>query len=240
MVMENNLLADGFIKKNLENHLNKLGKFTWAYVVLSKRNMSISAYATNYPDEWVEYYRDNNLQFTDPVVITALNRLTPFSWDDKITLANEAFFSSIFKTAELYSIITGYTFVLHDYHNNLATLSLIIDPNKREEIERSINLHKGTLDLLLASIHEEYLALTALSKNNEYKSVNEDLFTIRENEILYWTSVGKTYAETGVILGIKTTTVKFHMANIVKKLGVINAKHAVRLGIELHLVKPVS
>lgn len=238
--MENNLFANNFIKKNLENKINKIGNFTWAYVVLSKSNMSISAYATNYPDEWVEYYRDHNLQFTDPVVITALNRLAPFSWDDKITLANEGFFASIFETARLYSIINGYTFVLHDYQNNLVTLSLIIDPNKREETERSINLNKGTLDLLVASIHEEYLALTALSKKNEGSHGNGDLFTIRENEILYWTSVGKTYAETGIILGIKTTTVKFHMANIVKKLGVINAKHAVRLGIELHLVKPVS
>lgn len=232
--MENNLLADGFIKKNLENHLNKLGKFTWAYMVISKRNMSISAYATNYPDEWVEYYHDNNLQFTDPVVITALNRLTPFSWGEKITPA------VIFEKAKFYSILNGYTFVLNDYKKNLATLSLIIDPTKKEETEKTVNLNKGTLDLLLATIHEEYLTLAALSEKKEDRPLDEDLFTTRENEILYWASVGKTYAETGIILGIKTTTVKFHMANIVRKLGVINARHAVRLGIELQLVKPVS
>ncbi|MDW8845616.1 LuxR family transcriptional regulator [Erwinia sp. MMLR14_017] len=238
--MENENYVNSVIKKHLETKLKELGDFIWAYVVLSKNNMSISAHATNYPDKWVEYYQENNLQFTDPVVITALNRLTPFSWNEKINLANESFFSSIFEKAKLYSIISGYTFVLHDYKKNLVTLSLLIDPAKREETERLINLHKGTLDLLLASVHEEYLALISLSKTNDSHLVNENIFTTRENEILYWASVGKTYSETGTILGIKTTTVKFHMSNIVKKLGVTNARHAVRLGIELHLVRPVS
>ncbi|MEM6052485.1 LuxR family transcriptional regulator [Erwinia sp. P7711] len=234
--MENESYVNSVIKKHLETKLNELGDFTWAYVVLSKNNMSISSHATNYPAKWVEHYQENNLHFTDPVVITALNRLTPFSWNEKIALADQSLFLSIFEKTKIY----GYTFVLHDYKKNLVTLSFIINPDKREETERSINLHKGTLDLLLASVHEEYLALISLAQKNASHIVNENIFTTRENEILYWASVGKTYSETGTILGIKTTTVKFHMSNIVKKLGVTNARHAVRLGIELHLVRPVS
>ncbi|MEM6160426.1 LuxR family transcriptional regulator [Erwinia sp. P6884] len=234
--MENENYINEYIKEKLKCNFRELGGFTWAYVVISKNNMSISAYATNYPDEWVKYYQDNNLQFTDPVVITALNRLTPFSWNEKINLDNESLFFRIFEKPKLY----GYTFVLHDYKNNLVTLTLLTDPGKREETQRFINLNKGTLDLLLASVHEEYLALTSLSEKSKPSLIDENLFTTRENEILYWASVGKTYSETGTILGIKTTTVKFHMANIVKKLGVVNARHAVRLGIELHLVKPVG
>nr|WP_024967117.1 LuxR family transcriptional regulator [Pantoea sp. IMH] len=231
--MEYDFYINGVIKNILECELKELGDFIWAYVVLSKSNMSISAYATNYPSGWVKYYQDNNLQFTDPVVITALNRLTPFCWGEQISP------STIFENAKIYSILSGYTFVLHDYKKNLVTLSILIDPTKREATERAINQNKGTLDFLLASVHEKYLALTSLYRN-EYQPINEDILTTRENEILYWASVGKTYAETGMILGIKTTTVKFHMANIVKKLGVTNSRHAVRLGIELQLVKPVS
>ncbi|HDL8001096.1 TPA: helix-turn-helix transcriptional regulator, partial [Yersinia enterocolitica] len=54
-----------------------------------------------------------------------------------------------------------------------------------------------------------------------------------------WASVGKTYAEISIILGIKRSTVKFHIGNVVRKLGVLNAKHAIRLGIELKLIKPI-
>ena len=51
--------------------------------------------------------------------------------------------------------------------------------------------------------------------------------------------MGKTYQEIALILGIKLSTVKFHIGNAVKKLGVTNARHAIRLGIELQLIRPV-
>lgn len=53
--------------------------------------------------------------------------------------------------------------------------------------------------------------------------------TNREQEILTWSSLGKTYDETAEIVGITKRTVKFHMANIVEKLGAANAKHAISI-----------
>lgn len=238
--MEKEFYVSNIIKKHIESSLDVWGHFTWAYVVLSKNNMSINFHVTNYPEEWVKYYQENNLQFTDPVVITALSRLTPFSWDEKLSVPKEFCVPSIFEKSKDFSVINGYTFVLHDHKNHLATLSFIINPAEKEKTEQTLFINKGDLNLLLASIHEEFLALTTVSENNKLKGNEACIFTERENEILYWSSVGKTYLETGEILGIKTTTVKFHMSNIVKKLGVTNARHAVRLGIELHLVKPVS
>ena len=79
------------------------------------------------------------------------------------------------------------------------------------------------------------------NKNNELNGYGgeREIFSPRENEILYWASVGKTYSEVSIILGIKRSTVKFHIGNVVRKLGVLNAKHAIRLGIELKLIKPI-
>ncbi|WP_342753583.1 LuxR family transcriptional regulator [Pantoea sp. MBD-2R] len=228
------------IEDNLASALGKLGEFTWAYVVLSKNKMSVQFFATNYPEEWVKTYQEQSLHFTDPVVINALNRLTPFLWDEKTETDNKFCSPGIFDKAKNHNVKNGYTFVLHDYKNNMATLSFVIDPERRNEIEDFLFKHRGDINILLTTVHERYLALMMLSENNELHSVNKNLFTDRENEILYWASVGKTYLETGIILGIKTTTVKFHMANIVKKLGVTNARHAVRLGVGLDLVKPVT
>lgn len=78
----------------------------------------------------------------------------------------------------------------------------------------------------------------AAPKNSESESKKEK-FSPRENEFLYWSSMGKTYSEIAIILGIRLCTVKFHMGNIVKKLGVLNAKHAIRLGIESQLINPL-
>lgn len=82
--MENEEHISNIIKTHLEATLNDLGEFIWAYVVLSKKDMSCIFGVTNYPGEWVEHYKANGLQYTDPVVITALNRLTPFSWDENL------------------------------------------------------------------------------------------------------------------------------------------------------------
>ncbi|MDI6949442.1 autoinducer binding domain-containing protein, partial [Serratia sp. Se-RSmG] len=68
------------ISKHLEASLGDFGELIWAYVVLSKKDMSCIFGVTNYPGEWVKQYKEQGLQYTDPVVITALNRLTPFAW----------------------------------------------------------------------------------------------------------------------------------------------------------------
>lgn len=95
--------------------------------------------------------------------------------------------------------------------------------------------------MLLITAHEKITSLYRdMTKNNSNKVSNDkEIFSQRENEILYWASVGKTYQEIALILGIKVSTVKFHIGNAVKKIGAINAKHAIRLGIELQLITPI-
>jgi LuxR family quorum-sensing system transcriptional regulator ExpR len=88
-------------------------------------------------------------------------------------------------------------------------------------------------------MHERYLVFNSLSEKNPLYSDKKIQFTHRENEIFYWASIGKTYHEIGIILAIKTSTIKFHMGNIIKKLDVNNARHAIRLGMELQLIKPM-
>lgn len=62
------------------------------------------------------------------------------------------------------------------------------------------------------------------------------IFTLRETEVLYWSSMGKTYGEIVAIAGISVSTVKFHMGNIVSKLGVSNVRQTIRQGVELELI----
>ena len=46
--------------------------------------------------------------------------------------------------------------------------------------------------------------------------------TVRENQVLYWVSMGKTNGEVGEIIGAKPMTVKKHLEHIYDKLGVPN------------------
>lgn len=75
--MEDEYNLSNIIGKRLEAALGELGELLWAYVVLSKKDISCIFGVTNYPTEWVNKYQEQGLQYIDPVVITARNRLTP-------------------------------------------------------------------------------------------------------------------------------------------------------------------
>lgn len=140
-----------------------------------------------------------------------------------------------------YNVINGYTFVLHDHNHNLVVLSIMLDKHCDDDIEEQLEKNKDKIQMLLITTHEE---LTANYQNvntpADFERMNQrEFFSKRENEIIYWASVGKSYQEIALILGIKLTTVKYHIGNAVKKLGVTNAKHAIRLGVELQLIRPL-
>ncbi|WP_407315086.1 response regulator transcription factor [Pseudomonas sp. nanlin1] len=59
----------------------------------------------------------------------------------------------------------------------------------------------------------------------------------RELEVLHLASLGNTYKELALVMGISPNTVKFHMKNILLKLHCTNSRLAVAKGLQLGLVK---
>ncbi|MGB9095623.1 helix-turn-helix transcriptional regulator [Erwinia sp.] len=228
------------VKDYLERKLHQFNNIKYAYAIMSKRNPADFSIISN-RQEWFKVYIENNFQFIDPVLITALYRLTPFSWDENLMVNKGVKVPKLFDMAKNHDIINGYTFVLHDHNNNLVVLSIMLDKHCDDNIEELIQINKNKLQMLLITTHEKLTQLyQEQARKADFDEMNtRELFTSRENEIIYWASVGKSYQEIAMILGIKLTTVKYHMGNAVKKLGVTNAKHAIRLGIELNLIRPV-
>ncbi|QHM72371.1 helix-turn-helix transcriptional regulator [Mixta intestinalis] len=223
-----------------DRKLKQFGNLKYAYMVLNKKNPADMLVISNYPKEWVDIYKENNYQQIDPVVIASFTRIAPFSWDESITINTEVNFSKIFNLSKNYKIANGHTFILHDYYNNLALLSILMNEEHVNEAEAIVAEQEDKLQMLLIKVHEKIISLYKELENSttSKKQISKDIFSPRENEILYWASVGKTYQEIALILGIKVSTVKFHIGNVVKKLGVMNAKHAIRMGVELQLIKP--
>lgn len=224
----------GYLARELEAY----GDIRYAYAILNKKNTTeMRVISNNF--EWFELYVKNNYQHIDPVIIQALNRITSFSWDENIMINLGIKMPKIFNMIKEYDITHGYTFVVHDHKNNLALLSIMVDKKSNKDLCGILN-DKDKLQCLLINVHDKILSIYSEieTKKNKYNE-NKPIFSPRENEILYWSSMGKTYQETAMILGIKLSTVKFHMGNVVKKLGVMNAKHAIRLGTELQIIRPI-
>ncbi|WP_411751253.1 LuxR family transcriptional regulator [Serratia sp. (in: enterobacteria)] len=233
---------NGACKNYLGKKIAQFGDFKFAYMILNKKNPMETLINTNYPSQWVDIYKERNYQCLDPVVFSALQRVSPFPWDESTPISSRQKTAEIFSHAKNYNITTGYTFVLHDHSHNLAMLSLTLNGSKSIDIEGQIHPNKACLQMLLANVHESITTrLRETARNNRYNpNAEKDPLSARENEVLYWASMGKTYQEIAIILGVKIRTVKFHIGNIVKKMGVTNAKHAIRLGAEWQLVKPIA
>ncbi|HEO0719641.1 TPA: LuxR family transcriptional regulator, partial [Yersinia enterocolitica] len=208
----------------------------YAYAIMNKRNPANFTVISNISN-WFEFYTQSNFQFTDPVLLMAAHCVMPFSWDEKIIFR----WPKLFDMAKEYNVINGYTFVLHDQNHNLIVLSLMTDKDCDKDIEEIIDRDKGNIQLLLMITHEKLTTLYKdLNSTSDFYNMNRnEIFSKRENEIIYWASVGKSYQEIALILGIQSTTVKHHMGKVVKKLGVTNAKHAIGLAVELQLIRPI-
>lgn len=228
------------IKGHFNENLDHYDGVKFSFMVLNKKNPSEMIIISSYPDEWVNLYKANKYQHIDPVVLASFNKISPFSWEKSLVINTRLQLAKIFDLSKKYNIINGYTFVLHDHSDNLAMLSIIVDSSYPDDVDTFIEEKKDTFQMLLIDAYEKIISLCREMIESKKQLSNKEIFSQRENEILYWASMGKTYLEVAIILGIKTSTVKFHIGNVVKKLGVLNAKHAIRLGVELQLIKPVQ
>ncbi|PIJ49780.1 LuxR family transcriptional regulator [Erwinia sp. OLTSP20] len=236
-----NYTATNTLRNYIERKLQRYDSLEYAYIVVNKKNPADALIISNYPDKWVQLYRDNNFQLTDPVILFAFKRTSPFAWDENITLLSDMQFNKVFTLSRQYNIVNGFTFVLHDHMNNLALLSFIIRAAHRQELEQHLATEQAELQMQLINFNEQMYRLTgSIAQKEQVQIAGESnaIFTLRENEVLYWVSMGKTYAETAIISGISLSTVKFHVKNIVAKLGVSNVRQAIRLGVELDLIRP--
>jgi len=125
--------------------------------------------------------------------------------------------------------------------NNLTLLSIIIASNGQEGLAARLSYERRNVQMLLIDINEQMYRLASAvssSRQRHHANMGKPIFTLRENDVLYWASMGKTYGEIAVIADISVSTVKFHMSNIVAKLGNSNVRQAIRLGVEFKLLTP--
>ncbi|ADU71886.1 LuxR family transcriptional regulator [Pantoea sp. At-9b] len=230
-----NVNKNNHVKQYLEKNLEKYAGIDYAYFLMNKRNIDEIVVISSISKYFDEVYLAKKHQRIDPVIINALNRVSPIIWDENLMINSQWTINKIFNAVKpFYNIVSGQTFVLHDYNNNLVLLSLYINKYLMVDVNEKATKDRHDLQGLLIDTHEMMLHLYR-DESERHKS-EENMLSSRENEILYWSSTGKTYPEIAHMLNITVSTVKFHMGKIVKKMGVNNAKHAISLAIELNII----
>ena len=85
------------------------------------------------------------------------------------------------------------------------------------------NLSAASHAVMAAAVHAGYSLFHKLVEGR----VDRSPLTARESECLHWVGEGKTDAEVGKILDISSRTVRFHITNAKRKLGVTSRIQAV-------------
>lgn len=221
------------IKLYLSHKFSDSDVFTFAYFMMNKDEGHPAYMISDYPAGWLNQYRNYGFQKIDPVMLIACRKFTPFSWQNNPNLPDQNFY----KMSSDYALDNGYTFTLHDPDNNLATLT-IIQMKQGADFYDVIEREKDKFQMLLITTHEKVIRFFDARKEQVTEGAEQEPCRLspREKEVLFWASVGKTYNEISTILSIREGTVKFHIRNIINKLGVANAKHAITRAMELKLL----
>ncbi|WP_244554976.1 helix-turn-helix transcriptional regulator [Mesorhizobium prunaredense] len=161
-----------------------------------------------YPDEWQERYCKMSYETIDPIIRTSRTRACAFRWsevyNDASTTDDERRF---FDEAATFGMNSGVSVPLHDPDGSLAIMNFA-QAGEGEFANRTINY------LQLAALH---FHLRLAKSANSSGSGETPALSPREKECIVWTAKGKSSWEIGMILGISTNTVNFHIKNVMRK-----------------------
>jgi len=181
---------------------------------------------SNYPASWLNQYFSHNYLNVDPVIATALRSPSPVIWSDDLFKAQGAFWEE----ARAYGIHHGWTMAMHGRGSEMGLLSLArssvaLSSAELAETEAKLVWLAHTANGMVGSI---------IAQKHGLNTVHE--LTARECEVLRWTAAGKTSGEIGMILGISTRTVNFHITTALSKLDAVNKTQAVVKALMLEMI----
>lgn len=180
---------------------------------------------TTYPDSWMQYYLKNCYQNIDPVIEHARHEFSPYDWNSiKIRNNNQKRMMCEFQDIGFKS---GYVVPL-----SVSPSMLLLVGMASKDAE--INFRdRAMLQIVVNHYHARYMQLINDSSHKEPCPLSD-----RERECLLWIAQGKNTSEISFILSISENTVKYHLKNIMQKLGSHNRIHAVVQAINLGLIHP--
>ncbi len=189
-------------------------------------NAAKESWSTNYPSHWQEFYHRNNCLTLDPVISTALRSAMPVVWADDLFKDHRAFWEE----ARTHGVRHGWTLAMHGRSGEKGLISLsrsdvAVSTEELDEAEARLVWLSHTANSVMAGL---------VAREHSAEAAPE--LTKREREVLCWTAAGKTSHEVGVILGISTRTINFHVAGALTKLDATNKTQAVAKAIMLDLL----
>lgn len=176
-----------------------------------------------YPEEWLQFYHERQLHNVDPIYRENFAHFRVQYWAD--TYRQQGGCKGFVAAAESFGLKQGYTWGWRG--RDARTRSIFSIAGNVEQHPRS----QVILELLAPHLHEALQRALLQPEGRRSPDI-----TPREMEILQWLRNGKSSWEISVILGISERTVKFHVANLMRKLDAVSRSHAVAIAVSSGLI----
>lgn|GEM_PF-216285 len=171
--------------------------------------------------EWLQLYKSQRLDASDPVAQVAFDVQQPLSWALAYRHAQPSSRDFIALSRD-FGLVDGMSCATKSNRfSGAASCASAI-------LQRGLSAPQATMLRHILPHLNEAIARPALWSFGN--------LTERETEILKWIQIGKSSWEISVILAVSERTVKFHLNNIYRKLDVHNRAQAVARALRLGLI----
>jgi DNA-binding CsgD family transcriptional regulator len=187
------------------------------------------------PPEWIAEYDRNSYVEIDPRVTHAWDSLPPpLIWDSRIADGDPRV-EKFLERAAAFGIGSGVAIYLHD--DETKVLVALNQPQRTITEKRRSEMSRSLGDAMqLASIFHLIFMKSVVAKGIAPFQQGRPLSS-RECQCLTLAARGMTSHDIGLKLSITERTVNFHFSNIISKLGVLNRKEAIAIGMAHRLIR---
>lgn len=191
---------------------------------------------TTLPREWVVLYGERGYIEVDPRVTKTYNRNVPYVWDAS-EFEDDPLCQAFLHDAARFGVCSGVAISFRDPDHGRVLVALNSRVTAVDDVRKAmIAKQLGEIILLAMSFHDFFMA--HLVDYEPSLMLRVAPLSPRESQCLEMAANGMTSVDIAIKLGIKPRTANFHFGKIVTKLGVLNRKEAIAMGIARGLVRP--
>ena len=223
----------------MDSIVRELGFDSFMYGMSADRNPTrrdTRSYVwTTLPREWVALYGERGYIEVDPRVTKTYNRNVPLVWD-ATEFTDDALCRDFLRDAARFGVCSGVAISFRDPDHGRVLVAVDSRITPMDDARRQLVAMKlGEIVLLAMSFHDFFMA--HLVDYEPSLMVRVASLSPRETQCLEMAANGMTSVDIAIKLGIKPRTANFHFGKIVTKLGVLNRKEAIAMGIARGLIR---
>jgi len=224
--------ALGTLRREVAKFTRQMGfdRFAYALRVVAP-SLPAKHYAmTDYPRAWGERYLARGYFKLDPIIVHCERSPLPALWDDGAFHDRRA--CEFWEEARSFGLRSGLSIAVRDGPAAIGVFSLSRD--KRLDVRgEDLAALVGRASVFATLLQHAVSRIRSPPRTPWPTSP----LTMREVECLKWTIDGKTAWEIGQILGITERTVRFHLYNVLPKLGAANKAQAAARALASRLLR---